>query len=54
VLASCNAPSCSARGRDEAEALERIRAEIRYRIEWCPCTGVDDDFVVLDVDRSAL
>jgi len=32
--------------------LEKIRAEIRYRIEWCPCTGVDDDCVQLEIERS--
>jgi len=32
-----------------ASALELLRSEIRYRIEWCPCTGVDDDFVELEL-----
>lgn len=51
VLATCAGPICMARARSEAEALERIRAEIRYRIEWCPCTGVGDDYVQLDIER---
>jgi hypothetical protein len=51
VLASCDRPLCMARGRSEAEALAKIRDEIRYRIEWCPCTGVEDDYVRLDVER---
>jgi hypothetical protein len=51
VLATCDRPSCLVRGRTEEEALAKIRAEIRYRIEWCPCTGVDDDYVRLEVER---
>ena len=51
-LASCGAPVCLARGKSESDVLERIRAEIRYRIEWCPCTGVEDDYVRLRVERG--
>jgi hypothetical protein len=52
VLVTCQYPVCMSRGRSEAEALEKIRAEIRYRIEWCPCTGVGDDYVQLQVERD--
>lgn len=48
-VASCEDPQAVARGLTAASALEKLRAEIRYRIEWCPCTGVDDDFVELEV-----
>jgi hypothetical protein len=48
VVASCASPVCIARGRSEAEVLEKIRAEIRYRIELCPCTGVTDDYVQIE------
>jgi hypothetical protein len=51
-LASCETPTCLARGRSEEEALARIRDEIRYRIEWCPCTGVDEDYVQLEIERG--
>jgi hypothetical protein len=50
-VATCAEPAASARGLSPASALDRLRAEIRYRIELCPCTGVDDDFVELAVDR---
>jgi len=50
-VAACDAPTCMSRAATEAEALEKIKAEIRYRIEWCPCTGVDDDYVQLEVTR---
>jgi hypothetical protein len=51
-LATCGAPVCLARGKSEDDVLDRIRAEIRYRIEWCPCTGVGEDYVLLDVERG--
>ena len=31
------------------EALTKMRNELRYRSEYCPCTGVSDDFVELRV-----
>ncbi len=34
---------------DRDQALNKLRAEIRYRLEYCPCSGVGDDFVELDV-----
>ena len=43
-------------GNSETEVLEQIRKEIRYRIEWCACSGVAEDYINLDVhhinDRS--
>jgi len=39
------------RAASESEALERIRPEIRYRLEWCPCSGLTDDYVRLEVER---
>ena len=53
-VATCDAPTCMARARTETEAIEKIRAEIRYRIEWCPCTGVEDDYVQLDIERGSV
>ena len=38
---------CSAQTAEEA--VERLRTEIRYRLEWCPCSGVADDYVQLEV-----
>jgi hypothetical protein len=31
------------------EAPEKMRKELRYRSEYCPCTGVTDNFVQLQV-----
>jgi hypothetical protein len=34
------------------EALAKLRAELHYRSEYCPCTGVADDFVELQVQEE--
>ena len=52
VLVTCDGPVCLSRSRSEREALEQIRSEIRYRLEFCPCSGVDDDYVQLEVVRA--
>ena len=31
------------------EALAKMRNELRYKSEYCPCTGVTEDFVELQV-----
>jgi hypothetical protein len=51
--ASCEDPQCLGHGLSPENALDQIREEIRYRMELCPCTTVDDQFVELDV-ASAL
>jgi hypothetical protein len=33
--------------------LEKLRREIRYRLELCPCSGVTEDFVELDLQAEA-
>ena len=47
--ASCEDPQCSATGLSKINALDALREEIRYRVELCPCTTVDDAFVELNV-----
>jgi hypothetical protein len=47
--ASCSDPMVSMRGASAGSALELLRAEIRYRVEMCPCSSVDDDYVQLRV-----
>lgn len=49
VATSLGEPRCTVKGRTRDEAVEKIRKEIRYRIEHCPCTGVADDFVEIVV-----
>ena len=40
---------CEAVADTRDGALEQLRKEIRYRLEMCPCSGVADDYVQLDV-----
>jgi predicted RNase H-like HicB family nuclease len=47
--ASCEDPQCNGHGLSPASALDQIREEIRYHMELCPCTTVNDQFVELDV-----
>ena len=49
-VATCSDPQVSARGLSQESALAALRAEIRYRIEMCPCSSVDDDYVELRID----
>lgn len=44
-LASCFEPRLQARGLSPANALDRLRAELRYWVELCPCSGVEEDDV---------
>ena len=41
----------SASSRDEA--LTKMRNELQYRIEWCPCSGVSGDTVELQVSEDS-
>jgi len=47
--ATCDDPQCSATGLSQTNALDSLREEIRYRVELCPCTTVDDAFVELNI-----
>lgn len=40
----------TAAGRDEA--LTKLRDELQYRLELCPCSGVSGDTVVLEVKEE--
>jgi predicted RNase H-like HicB family nuclease len=48
-VAECESLGCTAHGLSPTNALESLREEIRYRLELCPCTTVNDDFVELNV-----
>ena len=41
-----------ATARTREQALEKLRNEIRYRIEFCPCSSVADDYVHLVVKEQ--
>ena len=34
------------------EALTKMRNELQYRIEWCPCSGASGDTVELQVQEE--
>jgi hypothetical protein len=48
-VAECESMACSAKGLSSTNALDSLRDEIRYRLELCPCTTVNDDYVELNV-----
>ena len=48
-VARAAAPSCEGRGSTRAEALERLRAAIRFDLEICPCDVTADSGIELDV-----
>ena len=48
-IAECPDLSLTTRALSPTNALDALREEIRYRLELCPCTSVDDDFVELDI-----
>jgi hypothetical protein len=39
-------------GPSREEALTKMANELQYRIEWCPCSGVSGDTVVLQVSED--
>ena len=47
--AQCEQLGISTHGLSPANALDALRAEIRYRVELCPCSSVEDDYVELVV-----
>jgi hypothetical protein len=49
-LATCEDPQLRTRGLSPTSALDRLRAELRYVVELCPCSGVDDDYIELRLD----
>ena len=35
------------------DVLSKLRDELQYRIEWCPCSGVSGDTVELEVSEES-
>jgi hypothetical protein len=48
VASAIALPNCWSRAASRQQALAKLRDEIRYRIEYCPCTGVEDTFVQVE------
>ncbi|MFQ5600230.1 MAG: hypothetical protein ACE5G2_06715 [Candidatus Krumholzibacteriia bacterium] len=53
VASALELPNCWSRGQTREEAVAKLRDEIRYRIEYCPCSGVPEDFVRVDLNVRA-
>lgn len=49
IIAYCDDPKCSAGAPARQEALDKIREEIRYRLEYCPCSTVRDGSIEIEV-----
>jgi hypothetical protein len=39
-------------GASREQAIEKIKGEIRYRLELCPCTGETYQHIEIEVDES--
>jgi hypothetical protein len=39
-------------GPSREEVLTKMRNELQYRSEWCPCSGASADTVVLQVSEE--
>jgi hypothetical protein len=50
--AVCAEPSVVGCGLSPTNALDRLRAELRYQLELCPCSGIADDYIELVVTPS--
>jgi hypothetical protein len=48
-VATCSEMGVSAHGPSPTNALDALRAEIRYRVELCPCSRAGDDWVELEL-----
>lgn len=48
-LAECDEIHAQGTGLSATAALDHLREEIRYRLEYCPCSGIDEDLIQFDV-----
>jgi hypothetical protein len=49
LIAYCDEPKCSAGAPTRQEALDKIKEEIRYRLEYCPCSTVREGDIEIEV-----
>ncbi len=48
-IAECDQIEAQGRGLSATAALDRLRDEIRYCLELCPCSGIDPELIELDI-----
>jgi len=51
-IASCEELGATARCLSPACALDRLRDEMQYRLEWCPCMCVEADEIELEITSA--
>ncbi|MCX6340145.1 MAG: type II toxin-antitoxin system HicB family antitoxin [Candidatus Aureabacteria bacterium] len=49
LIAYCDEPKCSTGAPTRQEALDKIKEEIRYRLEYCPCSAVREGDIEIEV-----
>jgi hypothetical protein len=42
-----------ATGETRADAIEKMRGELRYRLELCPCTGESYQHIEVEISERA-
>ena len=47
--AECPEMGLTSHGLSATNALDQMREAIRYGLEYCPCSHVDEDHIELDV-----
>ena len=48
-VANCDDPKCSASAPTREEALAKVRDEIQYLMEFCPCSSVKEGEIEIEV-----
>lgn len=48
-VAECPELGLTSRGFSPANALDQLRENIRFNLEMCPCTTIDESWIDLDV-----
>lgn len=48
-VAECDEIEAQGRGLSPTAALDRLREEIRYHVELCPCSGIEEDSIEFDI-----
>jgi len=50
-VASCPELEVSAHGLSAGNALDALRRNIRFHVELCPCSTVEEEWIEMDVQR---
>ncbi|MFH0878919.1 MAG: hypothetical protein V2A34_04330 [Lentisphaerota bacterium] len=49
IVATCDELGLSGKGISTVCALDALRLAIRYQLELCPCSSIDEDYIELEV-----